>query len=326
MQGLLLVHHRIMFAASRPQSYAVSAIPLKRSSPGSGVRTEIGSKKQMTKLPAYLKFLLLCAASLVIGWRPLLDTFSLALRDDQYTHILLIIPVSATLIFLEREFLAQVAEPSIALGLILVVVAALIAVSARWKAAGLPQDVQVSVNMLALVTWWVAAFALCFGARAFRHFLFALCFLFWLVPMPEFVLNRIVSLLQQGSAVAAHWLFTAAGVPVAQDGIVLSIPGLTVEVAKECSSIRSSLMLLVTSMVLAHLFLRSIWRKTVVMLAAIPLSVAKNGLRISILSMLGTRVDPGSWARKLASPRWNRFLRGGVAGAVAAAVAFEPKR
>jgi len=74
---------------------------------------------------------------------------------------------------------------------------------------------------------------------------------------------------------------------------VLSIPGLTVEVAKECSCIRSSLMLLVTSMVLAHLFLRSIWRKTVVMLAAIPLSVAKNGLRIFILSMLGTRVDPG---------------------------------
>ncbi len=245
----------------------------------------------MSKIPAYLKVLVLCAASLVIGWRPLLDTFALALRDDQYTHILLIIPVSATLLFLHREFLGVRAKPSIPVGLSLLVVAALVAAYA-WKVPGLPHDIRVSLSMLALVTWWVAAFILCFGVRCFWHFLFPLCFLFWLVPAPEFVLNRIVSLLQQGSAEAAYWLFTAAGVPVAQDGVVLSIPGLTVEVAKECSSIRSSLMLLVTSMVLAHLFLRSMWRQAVVMLVAIPLSVAKNGLRIFVLAMLGTRVDP----------------------------------
>ena len=52
-------------------------------------------------------------------------------------------------------------------------------------------------------------------------------------------------------------------------------------------------MLIVTTMVLAHLFLRSFWRKTAVVLAAIPLSIAKNGLRIFTISMLGTRVDPG---------------------------------
>jgi exosortase/archaeosortase family protein len=64
-------------------------------------------------------------------------------------------------------------------------------------------------------------------------------------------------------------------------------------VAEECSSIRSSLMLLVTGMVLAHLFLRSLWSKFLVVLAAVPLSVLKNGLRIFVLSMLGIHVDPG---------------------------------
>jgi exosortase/archaeosortase family protein len=52
-------------------------------------------------------------------------------------------------------------------------------------------------------------------------------------------------------------------------------------------------MLIVTSMVLAHLFLRSFWRKTAVVLTAIPLSIAKNGVRIFTIAMLGTRVDPG---------------------------------
>ena len=79
---------------------------------------------------------------------------------------------------------------------------------------------------------------------------------------------------------------------MAQEGVVLSIPGLTLEVAKECSSIRSSLILLVTSMVLAHLLLRSNWGKVLVSVAAITLSVAKNGLRIFTLSMLGVYVDP----------------------------------
>jgi exosortase len=77
-----------------------------------------------------------------------------------------------------------------------------------------------------------------------------------------------------------------------QDGLQLSIPGLTLEIAKECSSIRSSLMLLVTTMVLAQLFLKSPLRKALIVAIALPLSVAKNGLRIFVVAMLGTRVDP----------------------------------
>jgi exosortase len=147
--------------------------------------------------------------------------------------------------------------------------------------------------MLSLVIWWLGAFIFCFGIPAFRSLLFPLCFLFWLVPIPELALNRIVALWQHGSALSASWLFSTFGVPVSQDGVMLSIPGLSLEVAQECSSLRSSLMLIVTSMVLAHLFLRSFWRKAAVVLAAIPLSIFKNGIRIFTISMLGTRVDPG---------------------------------
>lgn len=73
----------------------------------------------------------------------------------------------------------------------------------------------------------------------------------------------------------------------------LTIPGVTIEVARECSSIRSSSMLLVATMVIAHLALRSFWRKSLLIAAAVPLSIFKNGLRIFVIMMLGTRVDPG---------------------------------
>jgi exosortase len=162
-----------------------------------------------------------------------------------------------------------------------------------------PSDVRLFVGMLTLVLAWIGAFVLCFGARVSRALLFPLCFLLWIVPVPRILLDSVIGLLQQGSALCARLLFAGADVPVAQEGLTLSIPGLTVEVAKECSSIRSSLMLLVTTMVLAQLFLTSPWRKVLVVTFALPLSVAKNGLRIFTIAMLGTRVDPGFLNGKL---------------------------
>src|SRR6266566_7718495 len=131
------------------------------------------------------------------------------------------------------------------------------------------------------------------GARASRTLLFPLVFLFWMVPIPSVALNKVVEFLQAESAVAARLIFSLIGVPVSQQGVVLSIPGVNIEVARECSSIRSSVMLLVASMVLAQVSLRSPWSKAAVIAATVPLSIAKNALRIVTLSMLGTRVDPG---------------------------------
>jgi exosortase len=244
----------------------------------------------MTRLSSHMTFSLAIAGSLAVGWRPLLGTFALALRRGEYTHILLIIPISAALIYTEWPSLKADSKPSYGIGLALLVAAVLVALGGKLMGQS---DAQLTWGMLALVTWWLGAFIVCFGVRTFWALLFPLCFLFWLVPIPELTLNRIVALWQHGSALSASLLFSAVGVPVTQDGVMLAIPGLTLEVAQECSSLRSSLMLIVTSMVLAHLFLRSFWRKAALVLIAIPLSIAKNGVRIFTIAMLGTRVDPG---------------------------------
>jgi exosortase len=246
----------------------------------------------LTMLSPFRRFTLLCAVSIVVGWHPLFSSFALAVHADEYTHLLLILPISASLILSERAALKPQFEPGIGLGSTLLAIAILIAGCSHWM-AGLPSDAQRSLGMLGMVIWWIGSFVFCFGSLDARRILFPLCFLFWLVPIPTLALNKIVAIWQQGSAISASLLFSALGIPVTQDGIMLSIPGLTLEVAQECSSLRSSLMLVVTSMVLAHLFLRSFWRKAAVVLAAIPLSIVKNGVRIFTISMLGTRVDPG---------------------------------
>ena len=238
-----------------------------------------------------LRFSVLVAISLLIWWRPLISTITLALRDDQYTHILLILPVSLTLICLDWKSSDTPVEARSSLGYLLLGGAIAVTALARLQLLRLRPDEQLATNMLALVTWWIASFLVSFGLHAFKRALFPLCFLLWTIPLPEVLLNPIVRLLQEGSMESARLLFAIGGVPVVQDGLLLTIPGLTIEVARECSSIRSSLMLVVTTMVLAQVSLRSAWRRALVIAVVIPLSVAKNGLRVFVLAMLTTRVD-----------------------------------
>src|SRR5262249_919882 len=139
---------------------------------------------------------------------------------------------------------------------------------------------------------------LCYGIAAFRKFSFPLLFLLLMIPVPEPVLNRIVALLQWGSADVAHWMLKVAEVPVLRHGVVLSLPGIDIEVATECIGIRSSLMLLMVTLVLGHLFLQSLWRQFFLVLAVFPVTVLKNGLRIFTLSALAVYDSPAvldSW-------------------------------
>jgi exosortase len=235
--------------------------------------------------------LVLCAASIVIWWKPCLTTLLLAWKAPEYTHVLIIIPISLYLAFKRRTAWVRSArvDPGPAIPLLLLSLP--IGLWSSWTsftAAGFG----LFVSMFALVTWWFGAIVLCFGRRVFHVLLFPLLFLLWGVPWPEIVVSSVVIALQQASAFLTYLLFEFVGVPVAKDGVVLSIPGLSIEVAKECSSIRSSLILLITSMVLTHLLLRSPWRRWLVILLTIPLSVVKNAVRIFTLSILATHVDP----------------------------------
>jgi exosortase len=232
------------------------------------------------------------AVSLLAGWRPLAETFTLAARNDEYTHILLIFPISAFLIYLDRRLLRDLGALNGAAGSVFLSAAALSALCVQIWRGSLNPGTHLFAEMICLVLWWIGSFVLWFGLRAAREAAFPLCFLLGMAPIPPVVVSRVIEFLQESSAWAAHALFWICGVPVDQVGIFLTIPGLTIQVAKECSSIRSSSMLVVTTLVLAQILLRSPWRKVLVIAAAVPLSIAKNGLRIWMIAMLGTRVNP----------------------------------
>ncbi len=112
------------------------------------------------------------------------------------------------------------------------------------------------------------------------------------MPIPEFVIDRAIFALQAGSSDVAYGLLRILNVPVLKEGFILRLPMVNLEVAKECSGIRSSIALLVTMLVAAEFALRSPWRKALLVVAIIPILVLKNGVRIVTIYLLAAYLNP----------------------------------
>jgi exosortase len=240
----------------------------------------------------HVAFLACLALSVGIWWHPLTTTWQLATSNDGYTYILLIVPLSLSLTYLEGKNIAPVLGGNRWIGTMLLGIALLLRIGIAWNPRQLTASEGLSASIFSLVLWWIGIVIACCGMEILRSHLFPLCFLFLIVPLPERALHWTTVFLQRQSAWSTSALFQLIGLPVTRDGVVLSIPGLTIQIEQECSSIRSSTMLVIVALILAYLFLKAPWRRIVLVLATIPTSIAKNAIRIFIIAELGTRVNP----------------------------------
>ncbi len=216
-----------------------------------------------------------------------------SLSNSSSSHIVLIPFVSFFLFYLENRTIFSNSATDFGPGIVLAVVGLVL----YWLAARgpIPREGNwaLAVQAIALIVVWVAGFLFFYGAAALRAGAFALLFLLLMVPVPDPILNWIINALQEGSTEIAYLIFQAVGTPVLRHGFQLSLPTVTIEVAEECSSIRSSMALFITCLLASHLYLRTGWKKLVLVLLTLPLSLIKNGVRIATLTLLSIYVDPG---------------------------------
>jgi exosortase len=145
--------------------------------------------------------------------------------------------------------------------------------------------------MAGMVAWVIGSFLSIYGPLAFNNARFALLFLLFTIPIPLFLLNGVVTLLQHASAEAANLIFMLSGASYHRDELIFEFSNVTVLVAEQCSGIRSSLSLLILSVVTGYLFLRTVSRRLILVLAVFPITVFKNALRIVTITLLANQVD-----------------------------------
>lgn len=224
---------------------------------------------------------------------PLVRLVVYALHHDFCSQILVIPFISSYLLYIERGRIFKLTRYALAPGISVIVAGLGIGWLAARSSGQMAVQGSLSVSALSLVLIWIGAFVTCYGLAAARAAAFPLLFLLLTIPPPDFLLTRVVRWLQEGSTEVSMVIFRALRVPVFRDGFVLTVPGVRIEVAQECSSIRSSIALLITCLLAGHLFLRRTWKTVLLVALSLPLSVIKNGIRISTLTLLSVYVNPG---------------------------------
>ncbi|MGD0231866.1 MAG: exosortase/archaeosortase family protein [Syntrophorhabdales bacterium] len=231
------------------------------------------------------------AVAAILAYGPLRQLMAAADRSDYYSHIVLIPFVTAYLLLAERRNILEGAGNSWTAGASLATAGLLAYGLSMWQKGWLGTNDFASLTTAASITFLWGGFLLLFGPNAFGAARFPLLFLLFAVPVPEFLLDRLIYVLQVGSTEVTQRLFDLSGMPYLRTGFEYQLPGINIEVARECSGIRSTLALIITGVLAGHLFLKSGRRTVALLIAMLPITILKNGIRILTLSLLAVYVD-----------------------------------
>ncbi len=237
-------------------------------------------------------FAFVCLLPFAIAWGSTRLLANLIFENETFSQIPLIPLVSAFLIFENRKSVFSNVSFGWTMALALLAPGVILLTASDMNLWHLTATNPQSLFVFAVVCIWLGAFALFFGGSAFRVALFPLLFLLFMVPIPEPCLSKTIYLLQAGSAVFVEAFFAVAGIPYHRQQFVFDLPGISIRIAEECSGIRSTLALLITTVLASYIFLKTPWRRLVLCLAVIPIALFKNGLRIATLSILAVYVNP----------------------------------
>jgi exosortase C (VPDSG-CTERM-specific) len=241
---------------------------------------------------AYAKWAVWILVVTLVFIRPLMALAAHASTSELYSYIPLVPFVSAWLVWSRREAFTAGTRPAPAAGAAMCLVAA----------AALALDVSVRGRLslndhLALTTAAYVALVLA-GGFLFLGWLwmtaaaFPAVFLFFMAPLPDALVRVIENGSVLGSAEVSALLFRLTGTPLVREGTVFALPGIVIEVARECSGINSSWVLFVVGLVASNMFLQATWARVVLVAFITPLAIVRNSVRILTIGLLCVHIGP----------------------------------
>jgi exosortase C (VPDSG-CTERM-specific) len=227
--------------------------------------------------------------------QPLLVLIKYVAGSELHSYVLLVPFVSAYLLYLRRDQLPKkhstdllLALVSLAAGLGLFAYTQSLEVAARAPAI----NTRIVLSTLSFLCCLAAGGFFFFGRGWMRSAAFPLAYLIFMVPMPDAMADALETASKYASAEVANLLFDLSGTPFFRAGLIFQLPNIAIAVAQECSGIRSSWVLFITSILAANLFLKTPWRRLALVAFVIPLAILRNGFRILVIGLLCVNVGP----------------------------------
>jgi exosortase C (VPDSG-CTERM-specific) len=227
--------------------------------------------------------------------KPLLALINHVAGSNLHSYILLVPFVSAYLLYLRRDQLPKkyvidlpLAISSLAGGIAILAITWWLDFVGRSPA----KNDYLALLALSFLCCLAAGGFFFFGRDWMRAAAFPLAYFIFIVPMPDAMADALETASKFASAEMANLLFHFSGTPFLRAGTIFQLPNITIEVAQECSGIRSSWVLFITSILAANLFLKTGWRRFALVAFVIPLAILRNGFRILVIGLLCVNVGP----------------------------------
>jgi exosortase len=210
--------------------------------------------------------------------------FALLLRDwwsdPNFSHGFFVPAFSILVIWQRRKVLASIPVEPAWSGLAIIVLALLV-----YLLGVIGAELFLSRSSFILLLAGLVIYFL--GWDYFRALLFPWAFLFLMVPLPTLVLSEVTFPLQFLASNLASSLLALVGVPVLREGNIIQLATMSLEVAEACSGIRSLVSLVTLAVIYGYLMESSTVLRVALTLAAVPIAIGANSLRVMGTGLLG---------------------------------------
>ena len=201
-------------------------------------------------------------------------------HNAQYSHGYLVPVFAAVLLWFRREPFEQIPPWQRWLGV------GLITLGVVSRVIGTRYVVFV-VDNLSFLPGVLGIFTLMGGLRCLRWSGPPICFLLFMYPLPDFLVNSILRPLQTVATQASTVALQMLGVEVYRDGNRILLDQMEMGVVDQCSGLRMVTIFVALAFAIAMIIThRPWWDRLAILLSAIPIAITVNIIRITLTGML----------------------------------------
>jgi exosortase D (VPLPA-CTERM-specific) len=235
-------------------------------------------------------------ACLVFSYRSIIEKLvSQWMGSQDYSHGLLIVPIAAYLIWERRRELkaAEIGTDWRALPVLLLAVFVFIVGEL---------GAELFTTRFSMLVFVVGSTWFLFGFQVFKILRFPLAFLFLMLPLPGFLYRNITFPLQILSSAGAVKFLHLLGISAFREGNVIDMGYTQFQVVEACNGLRFILPLFTLGVLFAYFGLKAAWKRALLIIATVPISIFANIFRIA-----GTGFIGNYWGVKAAEGFFHSF-------------------
>jgi exosortase len=204
----------------------------------------------------------------------IVETAKLWMTDDNYSHGAFIFPISAFVLYLQRKQIRETPLKPVAWGLLPLALGLLL------QSGSYLMHIRY-VSMWSIVLTLAGGILIFYGKEIWKIARFAVFFLLFAAPIPYRIIDPPSKWIRSASTTGAAITMKGLGYALIQKGNKIEVPGYALEVADVCSGFKKTVALLAFSLLYGYMFQIGIGKRALLVLAAVPIGIAANILRVS---------------------------------------------